>query len=161
MSADTANEVTYNGLYRHGVDEKRRLAIPFRWRPDKPAKSAKSVEEVEFTLLLWKKFGAGACLRVLPPAQWAKLQAEVDARPNSDPTKPALKRMLGTQSIQVKLDTANRICIPEDMKVEAGIGDEAVLAGLLNRFEIWSPERYATLRSADSALEAEGMRDLE
>ena len=31
----------YNSSYRHGVDEKRRVQIPAKWRPTKPGKAAK------------------------------------------------------------------------------------------------------------------------
>ncbi len=42
------NEPTYyNSLYRHGVDEKRRVQIPAKWRPEKTG--------TELTLMLWPK----------------------------------------------------------------------------------------------------------
>ncbi len=60
--------------------------------------------------------------------------------PNSDPNKVVLKRFIGSESVQVTLDKAGRICLPEKMAKEAGISEEAVLVGLLDRFEIWSPD---------------------
>ena len=134
MSAAGTNEPTYyNSCYRHGLDEKRRVQIPAKWRPDK--------EGVELTLMLWPKHQAGSCLRVLPPAEMAQLMAEIDAMPNGDPNKVVLKRFIGSESVQVTLDKAGRICLPDEMARAAGLKDEAVLVGLLDRFEIWSPDR--------------------
>lgn len=153
MSVQTTTElVIYNGEFHHGVDDKRRVQIPARWTPNKSG---------EFTVLAWPKHQAGTCLRVLPPAQMAKLMAEVEAMPNSDPAKPVLKRDIGTKSIQVKLDNAGRICIPDELAKAAEISDKAVVAGLLDRFEIWSPARYTRARQIDAVLEAKAYEMME
>ena len=137
-------EILYNSKYRHGVDPKRRVQIPAKLRPVE--------EDVEFTLILWPKNPAGACLRILPPAQMAKLKGDIDAMPNSDPGKVSLKRFIGEHSEQVTVDKAGRICIPEEMASEALIKDEAILVGLLDRFEIWSPERYVDVKVSDAVI---------
>ena len=63
-----------------------------------------------------------------------------------------MKRFIGSESVQVILDKVGRICLPEDKARAAGISDEVVLVGLLDRFEIWNPERYATVKAADAVL---------
>ena len=145
-------ERIYTSLYRHSVDEKRRIPIPFRWRPE---------ESVEFSVIIWKKYEAGICLRVLPPDQWAKLRASVDDMPDENRNKAVLKRRIGTSSIQTKLDKAGRLTITEEMALAAGITNQAVLAGMINRFEIWSPERYAIVEATDDAVLAQAMEKME
>jgi MraZ protein len=136
----------YNGCYRHKLDDKRRLPVPFRWRPDA------SETEMEFTLMIWAKHQAGACIRVLPPDELTKLRAAIDAMPNSDPNKTVLKRNIGTSSAQARLDSAGRITIPDEMAEAADVSNEAVLAGLIDRFEIWNPKRYAQVKVLDNAI---------
>ena len=143
----------YNSTYRHGVDEKLRIQIPAKWRP---AKSG-----VELTLVLWPKPKEGPCLRVLPPQQMASLMRDIDAMPNSDPSKVVLKRFIGSESVQVALDTVGRICLPEEMARTAGITDQAVLVGLLDRFEIWSPERYQNVKASDAVMAQEAFKLME
>jgi len=143
----------YNSTYRHGVDDKRRVQIPAKWRPSKPG--------TEFTLVLWPKAKEGPCLRVLPPVQMAALMQEIAAMPSSDPNKPVLKRVIGSDSVQAPLDRTGRICIPEEMAKAAGIGEQAVLVGLLDRFEIWSPERYEKVKAADLVLAQEAFKLME
>ena len=52
----------------------------------------------------------------------------------------------------VKTCKVGRICIPEEMAKAVGITDEAVLVGLLDRFEIWSPERFTNVKAADAVM---------
>jgi DNA-binding transcriptional regulator/RsmH inhibitor MraZ len=98
---ETTEPKYYNAEYRHGVDEKRRVQIPAKWRPTEPG--------TELTLVLWPKAREGACLRVLLPQQMAKLMQDVNALPNSDTNKVVLKRFIGSGSVQVALDKAGRI----------------------------------------------------
>ena len=154
MEPNDAIEPTYyNSLFRHGVDDKRRVQIPAKWRPTKAG--------TEFTLVVWPKAKEGPCLRVLPPEQMAGLMKDIDAMPNSDPNKGVLKRFIGSESVQAPLDKAGRICLPEEMARAAGISDQAVLVGLLDRFEIWSPERYERIKASDAVMAQEAFKLME
>jgi len=149
----TIEPTYYNSSYRHGVDEKRRIQIPAKWRPPK--------EGVEFTLIFWPKSKEGPCIRVLPPKEMAELMQDIDAMPNSDPNKVVLKRFIGSESIQAEVDKSGRVCLPDKMAREAGITDEAVLVGLLDRFEIWSPDRYEKVKTSDAILAQEAFKLME
>ena len=143
----------YNSLYQHGIDEKRRVQIPAKWRPSTP--------DVEFTLILWPKAKEGPCLRVLPPKEMAELMRDIDAMPNGDPNKVVLKRFIGSESVQVAVDKAGRICLPEEMAKAAGIKDQAMLVGLLDRFEIWNPGRFEAVKASDAVMAPEAFRMME
>ena len=154
MELDETSEPTvYNDLYMHGVDEKRRVQIPAKWRPAQTG--------TELTLVLWPKAKEGPCLRVLPPQAMAKLMRDVDAMPNSDSNKVVLKRFIGSGSVQVTLDKGGRICLPEKMAKDAGIGEEAMLVGLLDRFESWSPDRYEKVKASDAIMAQEAFKLME
>jgi MraZ protein len=143
----------YNSLYRHGVDEKRRVQVPAKWRPEKAG--------IEFTLVLWPKSKEGPCLRVLPPKKMAELMRDIAVMPNSDPNKVVLKRFIGSESVQAALDTAGRICLPEELAKAAGITNEAVLVGLLDQFEIWNPDRFGKVKTSDSIMAQEAFKMME
>src|SRR3954453_22668651 len=152
MSIPSSNElILYHSLFRHGVDEKRRVQIPAKWRPSEP--------DVEFTLILWPN-GAqpDASLLVLPPMEMRALADKIRAMPFADPKASALRRLLGSKSASVSLDKGGRICLPENMAKAVGIDGEAVLVGLVDRFEIWSPERYETVSAVDAALLPEAFK---
>lgn len=139
-------KIIFSSKYLHGIDEKRRLQIPAKWRP--------AEEGIELTVILWPKHQAGTCLRVLPPEKLDELVKEIEAMPNSDPRKDVLRRVLGSNSEQVTLDKAGRICLPEAMATAAGIKEEALLVGMFERFEIWEPGRYKSVEAADAVHQA-------
>jgi MraZ protein len=111
--------------------------------------------------MLWPQHQAGSCLRVLPPSEMAKMKADIDAMPNGNPNKVVLKRFIGSESVQVSLDKAGRICLPDEMARAASIKDEVILVGLLDRFEIWNPGRYETVKAADAVLASEAFKLME
>ena len=155
MPDSQSTAVVYNSTFRHGVDRKRRIQVPSAWRP--------AEEDFQFTLILWPQHQAGACLRVLPPKEMAQLMEALDAMPNGDRNKTILKRIIGSESTQVTLDKAGRICVPEEMAAGAGIEleKEVTLVGLLDRFEIWESGRYQRAKAADSVLAQEAFKMME
>jgi MraZ protein len=150
----TSNEtVRYFSRYTHGVDEKRRVQIPAKWRP--------AEEDIEWALILWENNAhAGACLRIYPPRQMEALVQKIEAMSSSDPTSVALRRNIAKNCETVTMDKAGRICLPEEMAGKAGIEKQAVLAGALQWFEIWNPERYAQASAGDDALSPESVRHI-
>ena len=149
-SAEPSEPIYYNSSYRHGVDEKRRVQIPAKWRPAQP--------EV-LTLVLWPKGTLPeACLLVLPPQEWLALVQKLKAMPYADPKAEALRRLLGKKSDRVTLDKGGRICLPEALAKAAAIDKEAMLEGLVDRFEIWNPERRLAASAVDDALLPEAFK---
>ena len=43
----------------------------------------------------------------------------------------------------------------------AAIKDEVMFVGLLDRFEIWNPNRYETVKAADAVLASEAFKLME
>ena len=148
---DQNQAVFYNSLYRHGVDEKRRVQIPAKWRP--------SEENFQFTVILWPgNSGKEPYLLVLPPEPLKLLVDKLKGMPYSDPKADSLRRLLGRNSDQVVMDKGGRICLPEAMAQGAGIDREAVLIGSWDRFEIWNPTRYEAASRVDDALASEAFK---
>jgi len=129
------------------VDDKRRLQIPAKWRL--------AQTEVTYTLILWKKSNQHQCLLVLPPEQMKALAKKLSEMPFSDPNAEALRRLLGGKSDQVTVDKAGRICLPEGLANEAGIDKEAILVGMIDRFQIWNPQNHDEANRLDEALRSE------
>jgi len=61
----------------------------------------------------------------------------------------------------VTLDKAGRVCLPEAMAAAAGIKDEAILVGLLDRFEIWNPARHEKIKASDAVMAHEAFKLME
>ncbi len=85
----------------------------------------------------------------------------IEALPQGDPKKVILKRVIGSKSAQVSLDSAGRVLLPEEMTRAAGITNEALLVGLLDRYEIWSPDRYEKEMVAAELVAPEALKMME
>jgi MraZ protein len=145
------NEACYNSCYENTVDEKRRVQVPSNWR--------RGAVETEFMLLLWPGGPQKeVCLMVLPPAAAQRLSDRITPMPFGDAQVESLRRYLGRNSQTVVSDKAGRITLPEHMARAAGIDKKAVLVGMFDRFQMWSPERHSVVKEADDALGQDAMK---
>ena len=149
--ASSSEVIFYRSVFRHGVDEKRRVMIPAKWRSSRP--------DDEYTLILWPNGGqADACLLVLPPARMLALAEKIAGMSSADPQAQSLRRLIGSKSAGATLDKGGRILIPDEMARKTEIENEAVLVGLVDRFEIWNPVRYESANAVDVALLPEAFK---
>ena len=145
MSApEQTTPLQYFSSFSHGIDEKRRAQVPAAWRPES--------EGTKLTLMVWSKHKAGTCLRVLPAHELAKIVATIDALPKGDASKGALQRLIGRDSVQVTLDKAGRIILPDAFAKAADLRDEALFVGCIHHFEIWNPARHENAKAIDDAI---------
>lgn len=71
--------------------------------------------------------------------------------PNSMARKVFLNRTV-SKAIELKLDDTGRIKIPEKHLTLAGISNDMVFVGAMDRFYVWQPERYAAF---DAEMESQ------
>lgn len=123
----------FTGEYRHSVDEKGRVAIPARFRPqlDKGPVVAKWTD---------------GCAAVFPRAAFEQLAAKVTVLPIADERARAVSRFLFASAFEVDLDGQGRIVLPATVREWAALGSDAVVVGGWDHVEIWSPERWASFQ---------------
>jgi MraZ protein len=138
----------FNSTFPMKVDEKRRVQIPAKWRPDEPG--------AELTLVPWET-AHGMSLRVFPQGQFLKMIEKIESMAEGSVERDELLRKVGRNSEQVTIDSAGRITLPDGMLKAAGLSTQAVLVGVVRVFEIWSPERFAA-SEASTALGAANYR---
>jgi MraZ protein len=128
--------------FENKVDEKRRVQVPSAWR--------RGQSGLRFLMLpVPKRAWRPACLVVMPPLRFLQTVAELRTMKMSDDRADSLRRLFATRASEVETDSAGRICLPEDVARAVDIRDRVVLAGMLEWFEIWSPERYALVEAGD------------
>jgi len=151
MTATSENvRVTFKGEYDFGVDDKRRVQVPAKWRP---------AEGTLLSVHVWKAEGQRhPCLMVLPPATARKLEERLESMSFSDPKAEALRRLLGADCDDLTLDSAGRICLPEKLANKANLGKKAVLVGLFDRFQIWNPEFYVDTQVTDEVARPDAIK---
>ena len=120
------------GVKEKRIDSKGRLSIP------KKLRSVLSVE-VESEFMVLKLDG---CLQAYPLRYWSYLQDRIERlSPFQDRTR-RLQRLWGMNADRMSLDGEGRITLREDQKDYAGITQDVVLIGAINKVEIWAPVRW-------------------
>ena len=137
------------GTFRHSVDEKKRVAIPAKWRA--AASGAR-----EFYVLPDPK----NCLVVLPESAMEKMLERADDISIGEYARRDVLRLIAAKAHATPCDKQGRISLNEELLRHAGIAGDAALVGVLTKFEIWSPERLAEVERNTAANFAEAAKQL-
>ena len=124
----------FMGEFNHTVDTKGRLIIPTRFR--------ESLGE-EFVVTK----GLDGCLFVYPQSAWEEFEEKLRALPLTRKDARTLVRFFVAGATSVELDKQGRILIPATLREFAGLDKDVVLAGVTNRVEIWSKDRWADVNA--------------
>jgi MraZ protein len=132
----------FKGTYRHRIDAKGRLPVPAAFRRALAAEG-----QVVVTLL-------DQCLAAYSPAEWARLETQLAALPAFSRPVKALTRLLASRAADCEIDVQGRILLPPALRAAAGLSRDALVVGVLNRFEIWAPESWeAFVRESERLLD--------
>jgi MraZ protein len=134
----------FKGTYRHKIDPKGRLPVPAAFRK---ALGAAESGRLVVTLL-------DQCLAAYPAQEWEKLETQLRGLPAFSKQVKALTRMLASRAVDCELDVQGRVLLPASLRQAAGLGREAVVVGVLNRFEVWEPDAWSSfLRESERLLD--------
>ena len=130
------------GEYEHSLDDKGRLAVPARFRP-----------ELGQGLVLTR--GLDRCLFVWPLAEWRVVAEKLGRLSMMHGDARRLQRLLFAGAVDTQLDRLGRVLVPGFLRGYAGLQDAVVVAGVLNRIEIWDRGQWAAERAAAEEQSAE------
>jgi MraZ protein len=139
------------GEYVYSIDEKKRLAIPVKFRKDlgKIAIVTRGLEE---------------CLFLYPQSEWKKLVDKLKKLPLSQSDARGFVRLMLSGAMEINIDNLGRILIPDYLKDYAKLKKRVVLTGVLNRIEIWDEEKwkeYKERTEKEIGSIAERLKDLQ
>ena len=131
------------------VDPKGRLIVPATFR--------KALPQGVGSLIIAEWFEG--CLAAFEPGGWDKLIQQLIGLDRSQKQTRQLVRRLVGRATEAKIDRQGRILIPRKRLEMVGITDRATLSGVIDKIEIWNPDRYneaqngADLEAAAAELE--------
>jgi len=138
------------GTDTYAIDDKGRIAIPPAYRGGRAsARAAREKKPATFVLMA----GFEGCLMLHSPEGWERLEQKLQKISLNGRDGRAFVRAFLKDVTLVSVDGQGRITIPPALRSRAGLGKEAVLHGIIDRIEIWDPERFEAEIQGQQSLE--------
>ena len=127
----------FYGEFTHTLDEKNRLIVPMRLR-------GKIRETFVEKFIITK--GLDNCLFLFTVDEWRLFENKTKALPLTGKDARAYTRHLFSGASECTIDKQGRISIPLYLKNYAQIRKDVIVIGVMNRIEIWSREKWISMR---------------
>lgn len=126
------------GQYEHTVDDKKRLSVPSKWRK-------------VFGKTIVATRGLDTCLFIYTKKEWEIIAAKLAGGSLGSKDSRDLNRFFLSGAVEIDIDSAGRILIPEYLKDFANIKEKVIFAGLYSRVEIWNEKEWEKKQKEVSA----------
>jgi MraZ protein len=120
------------GSFVHQVDEKGRLSLPASFRRGVAESPLVVVQAHETALTLY------------PEASWKEVEARLLELLRRQPESRGYVLGITANAVEVAPDKQGRILVPQRLMQAIGMTDSALIVGLIDRIEVWDPERFAS-----------------
>ena len=121
------------GQYEHTIDNKKRLALPAKFRG-----------ELGDKVIITR--GIENCLVVYTEKEWQIMSGKLSSLPISQIEARSFARIILAGAMEVCLDKLGRILIPDYLKDYAGLKKNVVICGLSTRLEVWDETKWETYK---------------
>lgn len=133
------------GEHHHTLDDKKRVALPAKFRKELGKKVVVT-------------HGLDRCLALFAPKDWRLHLDKLQKLPLGQADARMLTRFVVGGAMEVEVDKAGRILIPDYQKNFAELKTDVVFVGLEDRVEIWDKalwQEYKTTAGKQADLLAE------
>ena len=121
--------MAFYGTQAIQLDDKNRLRIPARFRPD-------------LGKFYYVMYGTGGCLWVMSKEGFEEFTDKYDQIPESDlEAQNNLRRIMASVTVPEE-DAQGRFVLPQAAKEFCGINKRVMFVGVKKRLEIWSGDNY-------------------
>lgn len=123
------------GEYRHTIDEKRRMALPAKWRKSLGGK-----------VIITR--GLDSCLFAFSEREWGGIVEKLGQLSMGQADARAFGRYLFAGAAETSIDSLGRILVPAELAGYAHLEHTIVLIGVQSRFELWNESAWDTYRAS-------------
>ena len=117
------------GEFNHSIDSKGRLIIPSKLR-----------ESLGEHFVITK--GMDGCLFLYPENEWEAFEEKLRTLPLTNKKARDFKRFFLGSAVEGEIDKQGRVLLSSSLRTYANLEKEVVLAGVLDKVEIWSKEAW-------------------
>lgn len=136
------------GEYTHTVDDKKRIALPSKFR-----------KQLGKTVVV--THGLDNCLFLYTRKEWEKIAEKLGSLGIGQADTRGFNRFMLSGATELSVDSTGRILIPEYLREFAGLNSKVVFAGVHNRLELWNETTWSAykkrvLKNVDQVAEKLG-----
>ena len=117
------------GEFNHSIDSKGRLIIPSKLR-----------DSLGEHFVITK--GMDGCLFLYPENEWEAFEEKLRTLPLTNKKARDFKRFFLGSAVEGEIDKQGRVLLSSSLRTYANLDKEVVLAGVLDKVEIWSKEAW-------------------
>lgn len=118
----------FMGEYNHTIDTKGRLIVPAKFR-----------EQLGEAFVITN--GNEGCLAIYTNEAWETFLDKITNMPGNK-NKRAVIRFFVSSAETVEVDKQGRILVPASLREKAGLDKDVVLAGAIDKIEVWDKSRW-------------------
>jgi len=127
---------TFSGEYRYSIDSKGRINIPAKFRQSLSPDS-------EETFVVTR--GMDSCVWIYPLEEWERIVDNLRTLSFLRAKERRFIRQITRWATPSKYDKQGRIIIPAPLIEIAGLEDQVLIIGVLNKIEVWNPAQLDSL----------------
>ena len=128
--------VMFMGEFNHTVDTKGRIIVPSKLREELGEQFVVTV-------------GLDGCLFVYPLGEWELFVEQLKTLPGQADGR-RLQRYFMSLAADCEVDKQGRFLIPAKLREIAGLDKDVVFAGVINKIELWSKEKWDEINNFDN-----------
>ncbi len=126
----------FMGEYNHTIDIKGRLIVPTKFR-----------EQLGEAFVIAK--GNDGCLAIYTNEAWETFMKKIQALPANKDIRTYVRAIAGS-AVAVEADKQGRVLVPGNLREYAGLDKDVVLAGVIDKIEVWDKNRWMEQTDIDN-----------
>jgi MraZ protein len=134
------------GTYEHSLDSKGRVILPSRFRA--PFEHGGYLTQYR-----------DGCLALWTPDGFERQMEDMQQRAASGKNDRNMARFWASATQDLEVDRQGRMVLPARMREYAGLGDDVVIVGVIDRVELWDPGRWEEKVGPEEQRLTEGADD--
>ena len=123
----------FRGISQASIDTKGRLTLPNRFREALSLSSSSLVVSIDIQ---------DRCLLIYPIDEWELVQKRLETLSNVSQRNRTLQRLLIGHAIDLEMDKAGRILLPNIHRKYALLRNKATILGQGNKLEVWAEDQW-------------------
>ncbi|MBI5026925.1 MAG: division/cell wall cluster transcriptional repressor MraZ [Nitrospirae bacterium] len=124
----------FSGKYYYTLDPKGRIIVPAPFR--------EILSSNYSPRLIFVNDAFDRCLRAYPIDEWNSHMEKVKKLPQSLEEVKFYMRRVVASAVECEIDKQGRTLIPSSLREDAGLNGDVVLAGQIDRIEVWDRKEW-------------------